>query len=216
MSDRIVIKNFTFDKLNPIRNNFKNKNNKFSAQGFYKNQKVKIYEVFDKNQGALREFISHHEKLSLYFPKLLTYDENYIVEEWVNGKTLKEVNSVNLKNIPQAIEIQKIIKLMWSIDYDKKVFDYFDHIHTRLGETNNFDLSKIPLRINHNDLSLDNIIISPEGLKIIDNEFLGYSTGWIFNIINSFLIEDFSNEYFISREKFEKLWEIRKKWSSYG
>tara|TARA_Y100000768_G_C23777228_1_gene586210 strand:- start:141 stop:791 length:651 start_codon:yes stop_codon:yes gene_type:complete len=215
MLNKIVIKDITFNHLSPLRKNFKNKNNKLSALGYYKNKKVKIYEVFDVKQGPLREFISKHKILSTYFPKMIVYDEKYIVEEWVEGKTLKEINIRNLKNIPQTQEVKKIIKLMWSINYNIKVFDYFDHIHKRIGKTNNFDLSKIPIRINHNDLSLDNIIISPEGLKIIDNEFLGCNSGWILNIINSFLKEDLTNEYFISTEIFAKLWEIRKEWSNY-
>ena len=99
MEDKVVIKKQTFEKLKPIKKEFKNKNNKFSAQGYYKNKKVKIYEVFDKNQGTLREFVSKHEQLSLYFPKLVLYDEKYIVEEWLNGKTLRETISSNLINI---------------------------------------------------------------------------------------------------------------------
>ena len=49
------------------------------------------YEVFDKKQGALREFVSNHKKLSKYFPKLIAYDERFIVEEWLNGNTLMEI-----------------------------------------------------------------------------------------------------------------------------
>ena len=216
MLNSIVINDHTFDQLSPIRKNFKNKNNKFSAQGYYKNTKVKIYEVFDNNQGALREFISNHKELSLYFPKMLAYDKKYVVEEWVEGKTLRESNFDNLDNIPQSDEIKHVIKLMWSVNYNKKVFDYIDYIHKRVGKKNNFDLNKIPIRINHNDLSLANIINSSDGLKIIDNEFLGCNSGWILNIINSFLKEDFSNEYFISKDTFDKLWEIRKEWSSHN
>ena len=216
MLNEIIIKDFTFNQLRPIRKNFQNKNNKFSAQGNYENKKVKIYEVFDSNQGTLREFVSKHKKLSSYFPKVLVYDEKYIVEEWVDGKTLSEINSKNLNNIPQSDEVKQIIKLMWSINYNIKSFDYIDYIHRRIGKTNNIDLSRIPMRINHNDLSLDNIIISPDGLKIIDNEFLGCNNGWVLNIINSFLKEDLTNEYFISTEIFAKLWEIRKAWSSHS
>ena len=50
-------------------------------------------------------------------------------------------------------------------------------------------------------------------LKIIDNEFLGYSTGWILNIKNSFLKEDFVYQNFVSTEALNLLWNIRKEWS---
>ena len=215
MEDKVVIKDQTFEKLKPIKERFENKNNKFSAQGYYKDKKVKIYEVFDKNQGSLREFVSKHEQLSLYFPNLVLYDEKYIVEEWLSGKTLRETISNNLIDSEYVKELKKIIKLMWSINYNEKTFDYIDYIYKRLNKTNSFDLSKIPIRINHNDLSLDNILVSSEGLKIIDNEFLGCSTGWVLNYKNSFLSEELINQDYISNEILNELWKIRKEWSLY-
>ena len=215
MEDKVVIKDQTFEKLKPIKERFKNKNNKFSAQGYYKDKKVKIYEVFDKNQGSLREFVSKHEQLSLYFPNLVLYDEKYIVEEWLSGKTLRETISNNLIDAEYANELKKIIKLMWSINYNEKTFDYIDYIYKRLNKINTFDLSKIPIRINHNDLSLDNILVSSQGLKIIDNEFLGCSTGWVLNYKNSFLSEELINQDYISDEILNELWKIRKEWSKH-
>ena len=213
MKEKIIIKNLTFENLKPIREGFKNKNNKFSAQGNYNDTKVKVYEVFDKNQGALREFVSKHKELAKFFPKLIVYDDKYIVEEWLKGKTLKEEKLNYFRSLEYSREVKKIIKLMWSINYDKKVFDYIDYIHKRLGKTVNFDLSKIPVKLNHNDLSLDNILITSEGLKIIDNEFLGCNTGWILNIKNSFIEDDLLSENFISKKELAELWKIRTEWS---
>jgi len=215
MLDNIKIGNYSFNNLKPLRKNFRNTNNRFSAQGYHENKKIKIYEIFDINQGPLRKFISEHNKLSKYFPKLITYDNKYIVEEWVDGETLKNIDTSNSKRNFYIKEVENIIRLMWATDYNQIAFDYFNYIHERLEKVNIFDLSKIPIRINHNDLSLDNIIVSHDGLKIIDNEFLGCSTGWIFNIHNSFLKEEITNEYFISNEIFSKLWEIRTMWSLY-
>jgi serine/threonine protein kinase len=213
MKDNIVIKNLTFENLIPIREGFKNKNNKFSAKGNYKDIKVKVYEAFDKDQGALREFVFKHKELTKFFPKLIAYDEKYIVEEWLDGKTLREDKPNYFKNLEYAREVKKIIKLMWSINYDKKVFDYIDYIYRRLGKSINFDVSKIPIKLNHNDLSLDNILITSEGLKIIDNEFLGCNTGWVLNIKNSFIKDDFLYENFISKKDLAELWNIRAEWS---
>lgn len=215
LDTQLVIKNFKFENLKPIRKKFKNKNNKFSAQAYLNNQKVKIYEVFDKNQGHLRKFISQHNKLSTFFPKLITYDDKYIVEEWLDGKTLKEIKKINLIKSKYSKEVIEIIKLMWATNYDSIVFDYIDYIHKRINKKNNFDTSNIPRRINHNDLSLENILITPKGLKIIDNEFLGCNTGWILNIKNSFLDKDFLTQDFIADENLKKLWKIRKEWSTY-
>ncbi len=215
MTDKIVINNFTIEKLKPIREGFKNKNNKFSAKGYCKDVKVKVYEVFDENQGILREFVSKHEELSKFFPKLITYNTKYIVEEWLKGKTLKEEKPNFFKNKEYIKEVKKIIKLMWSINYDKNIFDYIEYIYKRLGKKVNIDISKIPIRINHNDLSLDNILVTPKGLKIIDNEFLGCNTGWVLNLKNSFIEEEILGESFITKENILKLWKIRTEWSNH-
>lgn len=213
MMDKLVVNNITINNLKPTKNTFKNKNNKFSAKGHIGNNKVKIYEVFDQNQGSLMEFMSKNKELSKYLPKLITYNEKFIVEEWIEGKTLKELNYDYKKNFSYSNEVKNIINLMWSLKYDKKVFDYIDYIHSRVNKTCRLDLTQLPKRINHNDLSLDNIIVTKEGLKIIDNEFLGYSTGWILNIKNSFLKEDFVYQNFVSTEALNLLWNIRKEWS---
>lgn len=216
MVNKITINKIIIEKLKPTKKEFKNKNGKFSAQGNIKDLKVKVYEVFDQKQGALREFISNHRELSLYFPKLIDYDNNYIVEEWINGKTLKEANLEHTKKIALSIEVKKIINLMWSVKYNDLVFDYVNYIHKRVNKINNFDLKNLPIRINHNDLSLDNILVTTNGLKIIDNEFLGCSNGWILNIKNSFLEENFTYQNFLTEETLMKLWKIRKEWSTFN
>ena len=213
MKHKIIINNIKIESLKPIRDKFKNKNDNLSAKGYFKDIKIKVYETFDKNQGELRAFISNNKYLKSYFPKLIAYNDRYIVEEWINGKTLKEVNNKNLKTISQSSEIKEFIKLMWYIRYENKVFDYIDYIYKRVNEKNNLDLSKIPIRINHNDLSLDNILVTQNGLKIIDNEFLGCNSGWILNIKNSFINEDFEYQKFISEESLNELWNVRTKWT---
>ena len=105
---------------------------------------------------------------------------------------------------------------MWSVKYDHKAFDYINYIHERVGKINDFDLNKIPIRINHNDLSLDNILVTSNGLKIIDNELLGCNNGWVLNIKNSFLEEDFTYQNFLTEETLMKLWKIRKEWSTFN
>ena len=214
MKDKIIINGFTVENLKPIKKSFKNKNKKFSAQGFYKDKKVKIYEVFDKKQGALREFVSNHKKLSKYFPKLIAYDERFIVEEWLKGNTLKESKPNLIKKIKYYFILKRMVNLMWSVKYNNEVFDYINYIYKRVGKTCNFDLSKIPIKINHNDLSLDNILITDDGLKIIDNEFLGNCRGWILNFKNSFLKQKLKSNRYLSKEQFIELWKIREEWSS--
>ena len=211
--EEIIINNIKVNCLEPTKQNFTNKNNKFSAKGYYNEVKVKVFEVFDQYQGNLREFISNNKNLSTYFPKLITYDKKYIVEEWINGRTLKNINKKNYDKISLSKELNKIIDIMWSTKYDRKVFDYIDYIHNRVNKKNTLKLDNVPKKINHNDLSLDNIILSSEGIKIIDNEFLGCNSGWILNYRNSFLDENFKYREFVSDEMLDKLWDVRKEWS---
>jgi len=213
MVNKLDINKITINNLEPVKNSFKNKNDKFSAKGFFGLKKVKIFEVFDKNQGPLMQFISSSKELSQYFPKLITYNKKFIVEEWVNGKTLRELNPSLKEKIPQTEEIKHIINLMWSLKYERQVFDYLKYIHQRVNKNFNIDLKNLPIRVNHNDLSLDNIIASSKGLKIIDNEFLGCNTGWVLNIKNSFLEEDFVYQKYIPSKSLNALWITRKEWS---
>jgi len=209
----IIINKIKIIKLKPIRKDFISRNKKFSAMGYYNNVKVKVYGVHDKNQGKLRKFVSNHKDLSKYFPKLISFDNKFIVEEWVYGKTLKELNLNHSEFMAKSKELKKIINIMWSTKFNYYVFDYIDHIHKRVKKKNYLDLKNIPIKINHNDLSLDNIILSPKGLKIIDNEFLGCNTGWILNISNSFVKEDFDYQKFLSKKKLNQLWNLRKELS---
>ena len=209
----IIINKIKINKLKPIRKNFINKNKKFTATGYYNNTKVKVYETHDKKQGKLRKFVSDHKYLSKYFPKLITFDNKFIVEEWIEGKTLKEASLNNLEFKARSNEVKKIINIMWSVKFNYHIFDYIDHIHKRVNKKNYLDLGNIPIRINHNDLSLDNIILSSKGLKIIDNEFLGCNTGWILNIKNSFLLDNFDYQSFVPKKTLHQLWNLRKEWS---
>ena len=208
----IVINKIKISKLKPIRKDFISRNKKLSATGCYKNTKVKIYGVHDKNQGKLRKFISNHKALSKYFPRLISFNNKFIVEEWVDGKTLKELNLNKSEIMTKSKEIKKIINVMWSTKFNYRTFDYIDYIHKRVNKKNYLDLKNIPIKINHNDLSLDNIVLSSKGLKIIDNEFLGCNNGWFLNIANSFLTEDIDYQKFISKKNFNQLWTLRKEW----
>jgi serine/threonine protein kinase len=209
----IVINKIKIKRLKPLRKNFINKNKKLTATGYYKNIKVKVYGVHDKHQGKLREFVSNRKNLSKYFPKLIAFNNKFIVEEWIEGKTLKELNLKNSEFISKSEEIKKFLEIMWSTKFEYTVFDYIEYIHKRVKKKNYLNLDNVPPRLNHNDLSLNNIILSSKGLKIVDNEFLGFNTGWILNIKNSFLIENFEYQNFVSKKTLNHLWSLRKEWS---
>jgi len=214
MKDKINVDGYIIKNLSPIKKSFINKNKKFSARGICNDKKVKIYEVFDENQGFLRQFVSKNKKLSLYFPKLITFNKKFIVEEWLEGELLSKMKPSFFYKMKYSFVIKKIIHQMWITKYNKEVFDYIGYIYKRLGKKCEFDLGKIPLRINHNDLSLDNILKTNEGIKIIDNEFLGNNRGWILNFKNSFLKSGPIKNKYISKKELAELWKIRNEWGS--
>ncbi len=218
--NEIKINKIKISKIKPIRIHLLNSNGNFSAFGFLGKKKVKIYSPVEKSQIRLREEISR-SKLGKYFPKLIGYNKKFIVEEWINGKTLKELKYQSKK---KKIFIEKKI---FSIVNDLKKFkpqetsysfDYIAYIYKRSGKKKDklfYDLKKIPAYLNHNDLSLDNIIFQNGRPVIIDNEFLGYNNGWILNIKNSFLRDRISfYENFVSEQDIQKIWKIRKNWEN--
>ena len=89
--NEIKIHKIKISKIKPLRTHLLNLNGNISASGFYGKKKVKIYSPVEKSQIRLRDEISK-SKLGKYFPKLICYDKKFIVEEWINGKTLKELN----------------------------------------------------------------------------------------------------------------------------
>src|SRR5210317_1302541 len=133
MKDKINVDGYIIKNLSPIKKSFINKNKKFSARGIYNNKKVKIYEVFDENQGFLRQFVSKNKKLSLYFPKLITFNKKFIVEEWLEGEMLSKMKPSFFFNMKYSFVIKKIIHQMWITKYNKEVFDYIGYIYKRLG-----------------------------------------------------------------------------------
>ena len=55
-------------------------------------RKVKVYESFNSNQIKLRKKLGTKlKKEDVLLPPLLASDGNFIVEEWITGKTLSEI-----------------------------------------------------------------------------------------------------------------------------
>ena len=128
---KIKIKEKTIYNLKPLRTNFININGNFSAVGFIGKKKVKIYSPVEKSQIDLRVQISK-SKISEYFPKLIIYNKKLIVEEWISGKTLKELKYTSKrKRIFFEKKIRDIIYELKKFKYKKKnyVFDYISYIY---------------------------------------------------------------------------------------
>ena len=59
---------------------------------------------------------------------------------------------------------------MWSVKYDKKAFDYINYIHNRVNKKNKFDLSNVPIRINHNQ----NLYTTPKNMTAFARQMMKF------------------------------------------
>tara|TARA_B100000900_G_scaffold386108_1_gene376299 strand:+ start:245 stop:1000 length:756 start_codon:yes stop_codon:yes gene_type:complete len=172
--------------------------------------KVKVYNSFNLNQIHIRKMLGDiFIDDDVLFPDLIAYDDNFIIEKWIEGKPLDKINSFQLDksseylinfldklhNDPIFCKIAKenlnsfcylkdylILRLnpwkQW-IPVEKLLNAWFEADY----QTENIIESKI----SHPDLSLTNLILSPEKkIYIIDNELLGVGKGWLLDINNSF------------------------------
>ena len=68
--DKISVNKIIVEKLTPLKEEFKNKNNKFSAKGYYNNLKVKFMKSLTVIKTLKRVYIKKWRTI-LYFPKLI-------------------------------------------------------------------------------------------------------------------------------------------------
>ena len=173
-------------------------------------RKVKVYESFNSNQIKLRKKIGDQLKNEdVLFPPLLATDQNFIVEEWITGKTFSAIKTDILER-----QSGRLINFLRKIHFDsefnkiantyKDSFCYLsDYLIIRLKPWRKwFPVEKlleawtesdletekiIKSRISHPDLSLSNIILtSDERIYIVDNELIGSGKGWLLDERNSF------------------------------
>ena len=202
------------NNLKPLGGMFKKgvtKAGRISLSGTLKDgTNVKIYESFNPNQIKLRKILGDElEKEDILFPPILAYDEKLIVEKWISGATLSKIKPDLLDKYSE-----RFIKFINKIHYDnefnniakshKDSFCYLsDYLFMRLKpwqkwypvekllkawtECNLISEKLIQSRISHPDLSLSNIILTPEQkIYIVDNELVGVGKGWILDERNSF------------------------------
>ena len=223
------------NNLNPLGGMFKKgvtKAGRISLSGNLSDgRKVKVYESFNSNQIKLRKKLGAQLKNEdVLFPPILATDGNFIVEEWITGKILSATK-------PQSLEkhSERLINFLEKIHYDsdfikianthKNSFCYLsDYLIMRLKPWRKWnpvenllkawiesDLETektIKSRISHPDLSMSNIVLSPdEKIYIVDNELIGTGKGWLLDERNSFfrgkvstknLVKSIKNFYLLS------------------
>ena len=198
-------------------------------------RKVKVYESFNSNQIKLRKKLGTKlKKEDVLFPPLLASDGNFIVEEWIKGKTLSEIKPDILEKHSGRL-INFLEKIHFDSDFNKIANSYKDSfcylsdylirrlkpwrkwipVEKLLIAWNEADLETektIKPRISHPDLSLSNIILAPdEKIYIVDNELIGTGKGWLLDERNSFFRgKVYPKKLLDSTKKFYSLsWKLR-------
>ena len=200
--------------LNPLGGMFKKgvtKAGRISLSGNLNDgRKVKVYESFNYNQIQLRKKLGKQLKNEdVLFPNLITNDKNFIVEEWISGKSFSAIKPNGLEKHSERL-INFLEKIHYDSDFNKIATTYkdsfcylSDYLIMRLKpwrkwipvenllnawiEANLETEKTIKSRISHPDLSLSNLILSPdEKIYIVDNELIGTGKGWLLDERNSF------------------------------
>ena len=200
-------------KLTPLGGIFKpgiTKAGRLSLSGYLNNgTRIKVYRAHSPKQIYLRRIIGDKLKNDIVLlPPVITSDDNFIVEKWIEGKSYSRIkkgildsNTNNLINFLEKIHYQS--EFLDIAKSNEKSFCYLeDYLIIRLSpwkqwtpveklinewiNANNTIDKILDSRISHPDLSLSNMILSNNKTYIIDNELLGVSKGWLLDERNSF------------------------------
>ena len=85
-------------------------------------------------------------------------------------------------------------------------WDYYEHIYSRVGLIR--PIVDCELKVNHNDITRDNLLCIDGQLKMVDNEMLAMNDAWAMNTINSNIIENKP----VDGIPLDEYWRIRKLW----
>lgn len=177
---------------------------RLSFSGWVNGQKVKIYSAHSAEQIKLRVFLAQMPFTHFSLPALVAHNEHLLVEEWVEGESLKP--GPEGKNLVCSIveELHSTTHKLEQSWLTSSPFCYFqDYLVTRLGRwrgvaqiddflldwQSQMDSLKNVLepRLCHPDLTLPNMIqCSGTGrVMVIDNELLGVGRGWVLDWHNA-------------------------------
>ncbi len=200
------------DKIKILENtkgkaSLKNRNNLLSAFAEFEGKKVKVYEVFNQAQVDLRLFIDKETTVGKCFPSVVYHEGLYIAEEFVEGTPGQHYDVNILRD-----EVGKLMLALRAIDYQTVTWDYLKHIHERLGLRYTPPPLALGNYINHNDIRLRNIIVTSDGIKMIDNEFLACNNAWFMNVANSDFLTDSALNFGIDDQLIQKYRKIKKLW----
>lgn len=200
-----------------------------SWKGSYLGNPVKIYTCFDKEQAKLIEWLSNNSSIQEYLPNCHFTWDNIVVCDWVIGSKISSEDIINKHDVNR--QIFDFLNKIHSMDISSlsvKNNLYIESIYKRLK---NFDvLNKFDFNIeydfvfdensclSHPDVTANNIILTKQGIVIIDNEFLSVSSYPkidYLNLINSFSDKvALKSDFFIDLDEedlnyLEDVWKMR-------
>jgi hypothetical protein len=184
---------------------------RLSLVGECDGKKVKVYSLHSPEQGELRKLVGDICKDKEYsFPKIVASNDHLVVEEWIYGESVSTLKGFKKKLALNSVyqflndRVDISIKLNKSQGRHENSFCYFnDYLISRLGPWINWSpvaafvdgwrsdfnkiQDKIPLLLSHPDLASNNLIYNHNNHKtyFIDNELLGFGTGWILDHLNA-------------------------------
>ena len=224
LPSKLRVGNIYVDNLVPLGGIFKpgiTKAGRISLSGRLQDgTKVKVYNSYNLNQINIRKKLGHiFIEEDVLFPDVISNDDYFVIERWIEGKPLNKIRSNKLDEFTESI-INFLDKLHNEPIFCKianenlNSFCYLkDYLLLRLKPWQqwlpveellnawfdaNYKTEKIiEPKISHPDLSLTNLILSPENkIYIIDNELLGVGKGWLLDSTNSFFRRKVSKPIF--------------------
>jgi serine/threonine protein kinase len=174
-----------------------------SWSGWLGRQRVKIYQTFSHDQASFIQQVSEHPSLGSYLPRVFYRRNEYLVVEWVEGKTLdlREIRR-HPSWIEQIAELQVTLHHQ-RITVEQVGFDYLSFLENRLlrylGPIEPTDAIQSMLQIVrdwrpsgqcnlcHPDITPSNLVIQTarRRLRLIDNELLTQSAYYPIDLFNT-------------------------------
>ena len=175
-----------------------------SWKGCMDNRPVKIYQTFSPVHAEYVEQVSQDSVLCQYFPQVMRRWNEYLVVEWIAGKSLNAEKVVkNRALLQEMVGLQAAIHSR-TFPGTSGSFSYLSYLHDRLlryigpfvqsdGICQIIDLiqnhapGQLDACVSHPDVTPNNLVIEETSgrLKLVDNEALTQSWYYLIDLFNT-------------------------------